>query len=256
MAVGGPLLVPDSERLLRKTCRRKYLNLGRSTAFSTGTDLANFKEPADTMIRRLIILSLPAAFIALPACESEENTPMRERLALALDDAELSLADAIEVAETAMPGAIVVEAEIDVEDDGTIYDVELYVDGVRHELEIDPDTGTVLDSESEEEAEDEAGEDEVAARESIGWPALIAAAEAEVGGVAFEGKTEGGDNKFEIEVLTDDGVYEVDLDGSGEVLEVEAEDDDEWEDEEDAEDAEDEDDEDLEDETEDADEGE
>ncbi len=177
-------------------------------------------------------------FLALPACDSgDDNASLRSLTADAIENADLSLVDAIEAAEAASPGAVVVSAEIELEDDGeSYYEVELYVDGVEQELELDPNTGEVLDSESEEGPEDEPSEDEVTAAGSVGWAALIATAEAEVGGVAFEAETEGGDDRFEIEVLTEEGVWEVELSSDGTVIEVELEDDDEWEDEEELED--------------------
>lgn len=184
------------------------------------------------MKRYLPILPL----LALGACDSEPApSPMVDRLALAIEDADLTLLDAIEAAEAARPGAVVVSAEIELDHEGDRYEIDLYVERVLHELDLDPDTGDVLASEAEDGPEDEI-EAEQTASKSVGWPALIAAAEAEVGGTAFEAETEGGDDRFEIEVLTDEGVWEVELDINATVLGVELEDDDAWEEEEELED--------------------
>jgi hypothetical protein len=190
-------------------------------------------------------------FLALGACDSgEDNASLRSLTADAMENADLSLLDAIEAAEAAYPGAVVTSAEIEFEEDGqAYYEIELYVDSVAHELELDPNSGDVI--EAEIEGEPDPDEDETTAAGSVGWAALIAAAEAEVGGVAFEAETEGGDDRFEIEVLADDGIWEVELSSDGTVIEVELEDEDEWEDEEELEDDDDDDDDDGEDEDED-----
>jgi len=195
-----------------------------------------------TTVAKRCLLILP--FLTLGACDSGEDTAsLRSLTAAALENSDLSLLHAIEAAEAARPGAVVVAAEVELEDEGqSHYEVELYVDSVAQELELDPDTGEVLDAESEEGPEDEPSESEVAASNSVGWAALIAAAEAEVGGVAFEAQTEGGDDRFEIEVLTDEGIWEVELSSDGTVLEVELEDEEEWEDDEELEDDDDDDD--------------
>ncbi len=76
-----------------------------------------------TTVTKRCLLILP--FLALGACDSGEDTAsLRSLTAAALENSDLL--DAIEAAEAARPGAVVVAAEVELEDEGqSHYEVEL-----------------------------------------------------------------------------------------------------------------------------------
>lgn len=188
----------------------------------------------NTALTSLILLVLT------PACDpGDDAQSLRQQLEFELSEAEVSLAEAIAAAEAAVPGATVIEADFDLEDGQAVYDIELYLDGVEHEVHVSPTDASIVEIEQEALDAGDATEAEAAAAlvlASPGWAALIAAAEAEVGGIAFEAEADGEDGLFEVELLAADAIWEVELDGAGAVVDSEIEDDEDWEAEEESED--------------------
>ena len=175
----------------------------------------------------------------VPACDqASDDQTLRELLDVELDQVEISLQDAIAEAEAEVPGATVIEADLDLEHGMTLYDVELYLDGVEYEVYVSPQDGSIVQIEQEALDADDRAEAEAAAAlvlASPGWAALIETAEASAGGTAFEAEADGDDGVLEIEVLAD-VIWEVELNTAGDVVKSEIEDDDEWEAEEESED--------------------
>jgi uncharacterized membrane protein YkoI len=182
------------------------------------------------MQRHPFLLTLALA-LALPACDAgPSDDSLRDRISQQLADAKLSLSEAVEIAQAEAPGATVVDAELDVEHAATVYDIELYADGVEHEVHVSPDDGAILRHRKQTVDADDATELAAAAalvQASSGWGDLIAKAEAESGGMAFELEADDDDGVLEVETLTDAGLWEVELTSDGTVVKSEASDDEE-----------------------------
>jgi hypothetical protein len=196
------------------------------------------------------ILALPAltALTLLAGCDLGTDTQsLREKLGVELTDADISLAEAIAIAQGEVPGATVLEAELDVHETAITYDVELLLDGVEHEVDVSPTDGSVLRNRSRALDTDDRAEAESAGAlvdASAGWADLIAKAEAEAGAVAFDVEADGDDGVLEIELLGDAGIWEIEMRSDGTIVKSEASDDDTWETEQEGEHAEDDDDDD------------
>ena len=217
-------------------------------------------------------IALPViALFVLPACDVTSGDSLREKLGVELDEAALPLAKAIESAQAEAPDGIVLEAKLDVHTNATTYDVTLLDLEAEREVDVSPEDGTILRDRSRRLDADKLTEAKVAAElvsGSIGWTALIEAAEAKTGGIAFDVEADGDDGVLEVELLVDDVVWEVEAKPDGTIVKSEVSDDqldepaeDKGDDEDEAEDenedeAEDEDEDEAEDEAEDEDEDE
>lgn len=172
----------------------------------------------------LLSLALPVA-----ACDSGDEGSLRDALIEEVETAEISLAEAIEAAQTAAPGAVVLEADLDFDDgDEVTYDIELLDGDTVREIDISPADGSVLRNRSEALDADDLAEAQAAAElvaASDGWSALIGIAEADTGGVAFEAEADGDDGVLEVELLVDGVIWEVELAPDGSVLKSEVSDD-------------------------------
>lgn len=184
------------------------------------------------------ILALPAfsaltALALLAGCDQgTDSQSLREKLDVELSDVDISLIEAIEIAQGEVPGATVIEAELDVDDTVITYDIELLHDGAEHEIDVSPSDGAVLRSESIALDADDLAEAEAAAAlvtASAGWAELIAAAEDTAGAVAFDVEADGEDGVLEVELLGDAGIWEVELTLDGTVVKSEAKRDATWE---------------------------
>jgi uncharacterized membrane protein YkoI len=174
------------------------------------------KTPA--FLSMLVVLSLGAA------CDRQDGTTPTERIATAIEQADVALAEAIATAETESAG-VAIKAELEPEHGATIYRVELIGAAGQRRLEIDPQDGSVLRSRdsSSGNAEDNAAAGTFAT--GAAWAQLIGAAEAEVSGIAFEIDADAKDGVFEVKVLVDSTVFEVDVSPTGEIVKVEQDDD-------------------------------
>jgi Peptidase propeptide and YPEB domain len=187
---------------------------------------------------------LSVAFLAVACDGAAEPQTLREKIAAGLADAAIPLADAIATAQTEASG-VAVEAKLEVEDGAPTYRIEVVGDAGQSRVEIDPTSGTITRNRpsSSGNVEDNAANAAFAA--GADWAALIAAAEAHVGGEAFE--IEADDGVFEAKVLVDLVVYELDLSAAGEIVKSEVSDDFEDEDDDGDEDEDEDEDEDTED---------
>jgi uncharacterized membrane protein YkoI len=199
--------------------------------------------------------SLVFVVLALSACDTgpADSSSLREQVGVAIDDAGLSLTDAIAIAAADQPQATVVRAHLEIEHAVPVYDVELYADGVEYDLDVATDDGTIVDRkqdalDAKDAAQLRAAADLVSA--SAGWSDLIAAAESESGGSVFEVEADGDDGVLDFEALSDAGIYELEMRPDGTVTKSELSDDAAWEAEHEAEHAEDEAEDETEDETE------
>jgi uncharacterized membrane protein YkoI len=197
-------------------------------------------------IRKVYQVSLLA--VGLAACGGLiQPEPAREVvLRAALDEAEVSLPEALGCAGAAEGD--IVGAELEVEDGKATYLVEVETAGGTVQVEIDPATCQVLGVEDAEDDEngDEDGEGEHEGRgghedaapctgAQLSLDRGISAAEGAVaGGRAVTAENDG--CGVTVEVLADDGIYEVTVSADGTVKKIEApekEDDDEEEDDDD-----------------------
>lgn len=169
-----------------------------------------------------------AALVLLAAaCDNtSDSQSLREKIAAGLEEATIPLAEAIATAQTEAPG-VAIEAKLEVEYGAPTYRIEVIGDAGQARIDIDPQSGAVLRNEASSSGNTDDNAANAAFAAGADWAALVAAAEAHVGGAAFE--IEADDGVFETKVLVDAVVYEVDLSAAGEVVKSEVSDD--WDDE-------------------------
>ena len=166
--------------------------------------------------------------VAWAAETKEDETKEHANAKKAVVKAKITLREAVEIALKKIPNGKAVEAELETEDDGIEYEVEIIAEGKHMKVEIDPTTGAVkeVEAEKDEEGDDEKAE-EAAAKAPITLLQAIDAAQKSVpGGKAFEAKAEMEDGKliFEVEFVVGDKIMEVEVDATtGKVLEVKEE---------------------------------
>ncbi len=182
-----------------------------------------------TKTRLALPLLLSLALPLVSACDTGDDGSLRDALIEEVEAAEITLAEAVETAQAAAPGATVLEAELDFDDgDEVTYDIELLDGDSMREIDVSPADGSVIRDRSEALDADDLAEAQAAAElvaASDGWTALIGSAESEVGGVAFEAEAEGDDGVLEVELLVDGVIWEVELASDGTVLKSEPSDD-------------------------------
>jgi uncharacterized membrane protein YkoI len=177
------------------------------------------------------ILPALTALTLLAGCDlGTDAQSLRDKLGVELSQSDISLAEAIQIAQTEVPGAVVLEAKLDVDQTVTTYDVELLLDGVEHEVDISPTDGSVLRNRSRPlDADDRTDAESAGALvgASAGWAELIATAEAEAeaGAVAFDVEADGDDGVLEVELLGDAGIWEIELRADGSIVKSEPSDD-------------------------------
>ncbi len=183
----------------------------------------NFKTLLVTLPLSLSLLSLA------PACDTSlEDSSLRDLLQDEVDGADVSLAEAIGAAQAAAPGAVVIDAELDVDSNPVSYDIELLDGDVMREIDISPTDGSVVRDRTESlDADDlvEAQADADLAAGASSWAEIIATAEAEAGGVAFEAEADADDGVLQVELLVDGVIWEVELSADGTVTKSEVSDD-------------------------------
>jgi uncharacterized membrane protein YkoI len=133
-----------------------------------------------------------------------EPEEVREEISSVVSGGNVDLVGAIEAAEARAEGTAI-EMQVSVRRDGGVfYDADVVAQDTVHDVELDIDTMDVLRSTTEPgDASDAA---DAALAQDADWAALIAAAEAEVGGNAFEIEADGSTSTFEVEVLVDNSV--------------------------------------------------
>lgn len=149
------------------------------------------------------------------------------RLSDAIEAEEVDLPRAIETAEAAT-GGTAIEARLALLHDGVpAYEVEIVADEAVHVIALDVDSFAMRSREKDATGAFDAVDADLAGR--VDWKALVAAAEAETGGDAFDIETEGEDGNFEVEVLAKGVVWDVVLTPEGRVVRS-TRDDGEWDD--------------------------
>lgn len=150
-----------------------------------------------------------------------------QQLAEVVDDASVDLSRAIAAAEAATRGTAI-EAKVALRGDSdAVYEVEVLADERIHELVLDLDSLAVQSREDDVGDAEDSVDADLAARAD--WAALVAAAEAETGGDAFEIEADGENGSFEVEVLADGGVWDVVVNPDGSIQRS-TRDDGEWDD--------------------------
>lgn len=164
--------------------------------------------------RIVLVVSVPAA---LAACA--DNSAYERQLREALDQAEITLIDAIDVGEAETAEAVGVRAALLVGTD-PVYSVETHAAGTVRALHIDIVTGAVLSA-------SEAGAASSDCAQAIALTEALSIAEARVGGEAVAVVWDDDEPcAREIQVLTDPELMEVKVAASGRILEVEESDED------------------------------
>lgn len=182
----------------------------------------------------IALVSMALGLCAAPARADEDEAQEHADARLALDQAKLSLEQAIETALKELPEGKAVEAELELEEGAAVYEVEILAGGKHMMVAIDATDGTVKGVEEEaEETEDEAECEEELAETGAAQAkltlsqALAAALEQFPGGKAFEAEAERKEDKlvFEIELLAaDNRIMEVEVDAAtGKVVKAEEE---------------------------------
>lgn len=180
-------------------------------------------------LHKSLFVALPViALFVLPACDVASGDSLREKLGVEIDEATLPLVEAIESAQAEAPEGIVLEAKLDVHTNATTYDVTLLDLDAEREIDVSPEDGRILRDRSRTLDTDKLAEAKAAAElvsGSIGWAALIEAAEAKTGGTAFDVEADGDDGVLEVELLVDDVVWEVEATPDGTIVKSEVSDD-------------------------------
>jgi uncharacterized membrane protein YkoI len=154
---------------------------------------------------------------ALPGCGSDEGSERGRRYREALDQAELSLADSVAVAEGETAGGVGVRAVLLLEAQ-PVYLAAAAETSSLTDVRIDIVTGEALLTQSIAGSVESCGG-------AVSLAAAIASAEAEVGGnaVAIEPDDDGFCNR-EVKVVAGEVVWEVKVAPDGSVIEVEEDD--------------------------------
>jgi len=177
---------------------------------------------------RLVSPTLLSLLPFIAACDAAQNSTLRDALIEEVDAADITLADAIEAARAAAPGAVVLEAELDFDSTPVAYDVELLDGEQLREIDISPADGSVLRDRADSLDADDLAEARTAASlasEATRSVAIIQAAEANTGGIAFEVEADGDDGVLEVELLVDGVIWEVELLADGTIAKSEVSDD-------------------------------
>ncbi|HWB76022.1 MAG TPA: PepSY domain-containing protein [Nannocystaceae bacterium] len=172
-------------------------------------------------MKTLAVLSLLA--LSLTACDQQAGPTPTERIGMAIDEADISLAEAIAAAQ-AESGGVAIDAELEPEHGIDVYRVELMSDAGQRRVDISPEDASVLRSRDASSGNDEENAAAAALATGVDWAMLIAAAEAEVSGIAFEIEADGSEGVFDVELLADGVVWELELSADGTVLKSEQDD--------------------------------
>jgi uncharacterized membrane protein YkoI len=156
-----------------------------------------------------------------------QSVEARQLLQAQVASAALTLDDATSIALAANPDSSVLEADLDGNGETLRYEVELRLaDGSVLEVHVDANTGEIIASFPEDQADDD--DDDVAVdctgAISAVEAAAVAIAEAEAGGTAVEVEIDDG-CEFEVTVDTGAGFVEVEVAADGTVRQVENDDD-------------------------------
>lgn len=187
--------------------------------------------------RTLALLFLALGLCSAPAWADEDEAKEHANAKIALGKAKLTMEQAVAAALKRLPDGKAVEAELELEGDEVVFEVEIVTGGKHMEVKLDAISGKIKEVEEEGkedekdekdgEHEDEQAETDIAAKGKITLSQAIATALKQVpGGKAFEAETEREDGKliFEIELLAGDKAMVVEIDAmTGKVLEVEEE---------------------------------
>jgi len=182
----------------------------------------------------IALVSMTLGLCAAPAWAGEDEAQEHADARIALGKAALTMDQAITAALKELPGGRAVEAELELEGDEAVFEVEILSAGKHMKVKLGATDGKIRGVEEEaEETEEEAEQEEEqaeaeAATANITLSQALAAALAQVpGGKAFDADALRQEDKllFEFEFLTaDNRVVEVAVDtATGEVLNVEEE---------------------------------
>jgi uncharacterized membrane protein YkoI len=182
----------------------------------------------------IALVSMLLALDSAPVRADEDEAKEHANARIALGKAKLTMEQAVAAALKEVPGGKAVEAELELEGDDVVFEVEI-VSGRKHmEVKLDAISGKVKEVEEEgkegkkdeDEDEDEQAETDAAMAKVTLSQAIAAALKQVPGGKAFEAEAEREDGKliFEIELLSGDKAMEVEVDAmTGKILEVEEE---------------------------------
>ncbi len=180
-------------------------------------------------MRFTLPLFILTSTLAVAGCDPApgDGQSVRERIGNELGDVEITLAEAIAIAEGAAPGGVVLEAELDVHDKATTYNIELLEGNAEREIDVSPQDGSIVRDRLRALDGDDLAEAEAAAAlvsASVGWAEILARAESEVGGVAFEVEADD-DGVLEVELLVGDEIWETEHAADGSLTKSEKSDD-------------------------------
>lgn len=155
---------------------------------------------------------LTTASVGLIACDLQQA--FIDDLRDGLVDANVDLASALEQAQAHVPNGTIIDAEFEYEHQRLQYKFEIWSEGRELRLELAADDGRVLKNRAESVDADDAAElsaqAEIVETASLDFIDAIMIAEDATGGAAFE--VEADDGVFEVEVLVDDVIRELDID--------------------------------------------
>ncbi|GMU24957.1 MAG: hypothetical protein AMXMBFR13_50280 [Phycisphaerae bacterium] len=180
----------------------------------------------------LLSIATTTAAMAAPAAPNPVEAHEQYVAWVALSRARITLQQAMEIARSRAPAGVVVEAELGLDGELPIFDVEFLAGPTRTEVRIEAISGKVLkiDTDTEDDADDIRERERTARLVSSGklsLPEAIAAALREVPeGLIHEAELEIDDGQgiYEIELMKGDRFFEVELDlATGKVLQVEDE---------------------------------
>lgn len=184
------------------------------------------------MCRNTWIMCVAATALVGLSAGAARATDEAGEIAKAVRGAKLSLVQAVDAARRHAEGGMLVEAELEPDEGAPTYDIEFVVGDSIKEIEIDAVSGEV--EEEETEPLSERGEAAVAklrplvAVAKVNWAEAVGLAKGKVnGGTPYEIELELEDDalRYEIGLLADGKLIEVEIDAAaGEVLEIEEED--------------------------------
>ena len=102
-------------------------------------------------MKQIIVIIFAVVIITLTGCKKEEKEE-----AVSVKDLPQAVVDAVKAK---YPDAEIEEAEKDVEDGSTVYDIEIILDGKEIEIEVTPE-GKILEEDDEGDDKDDDNEED------------------------------------------------------------------------------------------------
>jgi uncharacterized membrane protein YkoI len=157
-----------------------------------------------------LTVSMGALAIGCSSTTVVDDPDLRPRLRDAVEDASISLSQAIDIAEGEASG-VPTRAELEVHLIGESYKVDLVdlAGNQKTEVEIDPESAEVEEVDTESADDDDLERAEIVAESAVTLKEAVDKAERAAGGQAYNVEVEVDDGVFNVQVLAPDDIVDV-----------------------------------------------